>query len=151
MTTKYTPADKKIIKALKEADVTLTGEETSDELKDLSKEHFPDTQVDGEGEEIVIQGVPNNVPPVFEPVEAGSKAKRMGLFQVVAVKGGFALYNQKGQRVSPVCSAERVHGRDASIADKQPGEVSEFAYIAKAAARCNADRRSRRLPGDHDE
>lgn len=152
---KVAAADKKAIKALTEKDVPLEGTETSEELAALMAEHFPKAPSDsGDGEEIVLAGVPNSVPPVFEPLEPGAdprKAKRYGVFQVVAVKGGHALYNQRGQRVSTVCRADRVHGRDADIKDKQPGEISEFAYIAKACARNNAERRSRRLPGDPSE
>lgn len=144
-------ADKKAIKLLTQKDVTLTGDETSEDLAALMATHFPEVEEEGAGDEIVLAGVPNSVPQVYEPQEAGNKGKKFALFQVVAVKGGHALYNQRGQRVSPVCSASRVHGRDADIADKQPGEVSEYAYIAKACARMNAERRAARLPGDPQE
>lgn len=150
----YTPADKKAIKKLTEKDVPLEGTETSDELAALMSEHFPQEPKEGDGEEIVIPGVPNSVPQVYEPLEAGvdpRKARKFALFQVVIVKGGHALYNQKGARVSPVCRADRVHGRDADIKDKMPGEVSEYAYIAKACAITNAQRRARTLPGDPQE
>ncbi len=142
---KYTKADKKAIGLLQDAGVELTGTETPEELEALVEEKGLGED-DGGAE--VIPGVPNQVPVLLEPVEPGSKAKPFALYQVVAVKGGHCLYNEKGVRVSHVCSAAKVHGRDADIKDKVPGEISEFAYIAKAAARSNADRKARRLPND---
>lgn len=80
-----------------------------------------------------IDGVPNNLAVRTETLSQNGKDVRFPIFFVAAVKGGQALYNERGQRVSPVCT---------------PTSDPNQGYINKAAARYNAERRRHRLPGD---
>lgn len=152
----YSKADKKNIKALKEAGVELTGEETGAELDALIAEH--DLGSD-EAEPEEIEGVENSLPQKFEETMVDNKPRKYGIYFVAPItkgphKGKHVLYNEKGVRVSPVMSADRVFGRDPEdprghdIKTKEAGEVSEFAHIAKAAGAANSLRRARRLPND---
>ena len=137
----YTKKDKEIIKKLTDAGVELSGEETSDDLKTLLKDNLDEEE---ETEQEVIPGVPNKIAPVFEPLPAGSKEKPFALHHVMAVKGGFAMYNHLGQRISPLL----VPGTPlAGTPDGEKG-TDEVAYHRKAAANMNAQRKARRLPND---
>ena len=128
----YDAATRKKARALIAAGKVVNGTEEADLINTM----FEALQEE-EREEITeaeeVDGVPNKLPVRTEDFTQGGKVVKLPVFFVAAVKGGKALFNERGQRVSPVCTAE-----------SDPSER----YIAKAAARFNAQRRANRLPTD---
>ena len=125
----YTKATLRKIRELESAGRELSGDET-EEVIDTMHEALELEEGAGEVTEAEeVDGVPNKLSPRFEPLRVGGKDVNFPVFFVAAVKGGTRLYNERGQAVSGVMSTQK-----------------EQAYIAKAAARNNALRRSNRLP-----
>lgn len=136
---KYSKDDKLKIAQLKEYGVELSGTETTGELDTLLSIEQAKGEAPTEAEE--LEGVPNNLPPHFEEISVGGKPAKIGIFFVAAVKGGFALYNNRGQRASPRYSAgQRVDPGD---------ETSKLGieHINKAAAIFNTQRRKNLIAG----
>lgn len=125
----YTKVTLRKIRELEAAGRELSGDET-EEVIDTMHEAM---ELEEGGEEATeaeeIDGAPNHLTPRFEPLRVGGKDVNFPVFFVAAVKGGTRLYNERGQAVSGVMKTAK-----------------EQAYIAKAAARNNAIRRSNRLP-----
>lgn len=139
---KYSKADLKKIKLLKGAEVDLTGNESGAELDALMEEHALIAGNEDEDQE-VIPGVPNSMPVRHEPLAPGSKDKPFAVWHVSPVKGGFAMYDHKGRRVSHLLVPGVKMPTDDGSAS--PDEVT---YHRKAAMRANVLRKSRRLPND---
>lgn len=128
----YTPADKKLIKKLKDAGTELTGEETSEELQTLSDGLDVDTAKNADvTEKEVLPGVPNDLPVRTEKLTVNGKVVTRPIHFVAAVKGGFAAYGLQGQRISAVEASQNELARkidrtnSLSRAGKHPGEMAQ--------------------------
>lgn len=144
-------------KMLLKAGHELTGDESEADLETMCGD--AGLLSDSDDGPIEIEGVPNKVDVTHETIMMDGKPRNYGVFAVHPItsgphKGEFFLVNEKGVRVSPPSSANRIFGRAADdprgtdIKTKEVGEISEYAHIAKAAARSNVERRARRLPND---
>jgi hypothetical protein len=128
----YDVATRKQARALIAAGKVLNGTEEADYINTMFEALQAEEREDnGDAEE--VEGVPNMLPVRYEVFQQNGKEVKFPIFFVAAVKGGQSLYNERGQRVSPVCTQ-----------DSDPN----LSYINKAAARNNAQRRANRLPGD---
>jgi hypothetical protein len=124
----YTKPIQRKIKAMLDEGIALTGEESEGEIETRYAD-FEQNDVEEATEQEEITGVPNKLPVKTEPMKIQGKDIAFPIHHVAAVKGGFALYNERGQRISGVCV-----------------EKEQVQYINKAAARNNALRRASRLP-----
>lgn len=137
----YSKEDKAMIKKLKAAEIDLTGEESSDEIKTLS-DQLDLNSIEPGTEQEEIDGVPNILPIRTEEIEVGGKVHQLPVFFVATVKGGkMALYSYTGQRTSPAYGPEDPY-------DASPLSPRGVQYIAKAAAKFNAMRRKNIIPGE---
>ncbi len=128
----YDKTTKKKAKELILAGKTINGTESADLINTLWEE-FQEEDREEVTEQEEVDGVPNRLRPRTETLSQNGKPVNFPIFFVAAVKGGFALYNEVGQRVSPVCTSET---------------SPNAGYINRAAARNNAERRRHRLPND---
>ncbi len=136
----HTKADKVTIKSLEEAGVELKGDETSEELETLAAAQSMKGD-DEAGVQEEVEGVPNQLPPRTEPRSLAGKTVNFPVHFVAAVKGGFALYNETGKRISPAYAPDQP-------LDESPNATKGVLYINKACAKFNAMRWKNTLPGD---
>ncbi len=140
--TKYSKKDQRKIAELTDAGTELTGNETPEQLDTL----IAAMEIEGRGEHPeaeVVPGVPNNLPIRTEPIVLANKHYNFAVFFMAAVKGGQALYNYEGKRVSPAYGPE-----DILPGSEGSNPVKALQYTVKACARFNAIRRKSVLPGD---
>lgn len=126
----YDEEVKEKILVLKKAKVKLDGTE-SPELIDTYYQDVMVNTKDKQREAVVMDGVPNNLPPRVEVLVIGGKERQFPVWFKAEVKGGAALYNEFGQRVTSVAST--------------PEEQS---LISRQLSKVNAERRARALPSD---
>ncbi len=140
---KYTKADLRKIADLKDANVPLDGTETSAELDTLVAA-LPVEGADEHAAEQVIAGVPNQLPVKTEIIILANKQYAFPIFFMAAVKGGQAMYNYQGRRVSPVYNADDI----LPGSEETSSPTKALQYTIKAVAKFNAIRRKSVLPGD---
>lgn len=135
---KYSKADQKKIAQLKDKGVTLDGTETSEDL-DAHLEALEESASGAPAKE--DPDLPNMIQPRYQNVKIHNKDRRFPIHFVHSVGEKAALYNEKGQRISPVYKR----------GDVLAGSTSTDAVrsINRAAARNNAVRRNSMLPDDY--
>lgn len=139
---KYSKADQRKVKELTDAGVTLEGTESPDELDTLIAA-LPAEGADEHAAEQIIPGVPNKLPIKHEVIVLANKKYNFPIFYMAVVKGGQAMYDYHGRRVSPV------YGPDDVLAGSEGSSPTKaLNYTIKACAKFNAQRRKSVLPGD---
>lgn len=132
-----TKEDKKKASQLKAMGVELDGSEDSDRLDALLDAHAPTEPEDADEED---EDCPDKVAPRFEIVKVDNRDRKFPIHFVFMNNGKSALYNERGQRISPVYGNEDM----ANDGSNKKG----IAAIAKAAADNNAKRRAAMRPSD---
>lgn len=127
---KYKRATQAKIVALREAGETVADDESEEVINTMFEALTHEQAQDEATEAEEVPGVPNKMPVRTEMLRVGGKDVNFPIHFVAAVKGGMALYNERGQRISGVAAAGS----------------PEATYLNRASARNNALRRANRVP-----
>lgn len=141
----YSRADKKNIKLLEDAGITLDGTESGADLEQMVEDKGLAAGASEDSGPEVIPGVPNSADPHYLVEKINGKDVRYPIWHMAPVKGGFVVYDHVGRRVSPLLvPGQPLHGSD----EGDPKAVDQVAYHRKLVARANSMRRANRLPND---